>query len=45
MASSVDRAFIMRKLCKRLWEFEEGMYPDALGKIVPKPVSFVNLEA
>ena len=44
-ASSVDRAFGMGKLCKRLGEFEEGMYPDALGKIAPEPVSSVNLEA
>lgn len=44
-ASSVDRAFSMGKLCKRLGEFEEGMYPDALGKIAPEPVSSVNLEA
>nr|WP_229772632.1 DNA-primase RepB domain-containing protein [Desulfovibrio porci] len=44
-ASSVDRAFSMGKLCKRLGEFEEGTYPDALGKIAPEPVSSVNLEA
>lgn len=35
----------MGKLCKRLGEFEEGTYPDALGKIAPEPVSSVNLEA
>ena len=44
-ASSVDRVFSMGKLCKRLGEFEEGTYPDALGKIAPEPVSSVNLEA
>ena len=43
-ASSVDRAFSMGKLCKRLGEFEEGTYPDDLGKIAPEPVSSVNLE-
>ena len=43
-ASSVDRAFSMGKLCKRLGEFEEGAYPEDLGKITPEPVSHVNLE-
>ena len=43
-ASSVDRAFSMGKLCKKLGEFEEGTYPDDLGKIPPEPVSSVNLE-
>ena len=43
-ASSVDRAFSMGKLCKRLGEFEEGAYPEDLGKIAPEPVSSVNLE-
>ncbi|MDE7064290.1 MAG: relaxase/mobilization nuclease domain-containing protein, partial [Desulfovibrionaceae bacterium] len=43
-ASSVDRAFSMGKLCKRLGEFEEGTYPDDLGKIAPEPVSSVNHE-
>ena len=46
-ASSVDRAFSMGKLCKRLGDFEEGNYPDngADGpeKIAPEPVSSVNL--
>lgn len=42
-ASSVDRAFSMGKLCKKLGEFEEGDYPDGLGKIAPEPVSSVNL--
>ena len=44
-ASSVDRAFSMGKLCKKLGEFEEGTYPDDLGKVAPEPVSSVNLEA
>lgn len=43
-ASSVDRAFSMGKLCKRLGDFEEGTYPDDQGKIVPEPVSSVNLK-
>lgn len=43
-ASSVDRAFSMGKLCKRLGDFEEGTYPDDLGKIALEPVSSVNLE-
>lgn len=42
-ASSVDRAFSMGKLCKKLGEFEEGTYPDVLGKVAPEPVSSVNL--
>ena len=43
-ASSVDRAFSMGKLCKKLGEFEAGTYPDNLGKIAPEPVSSVNHE-
>ena len=43
-ASSVDRAFSMGKLCKKLGDFEEGSYSDALEKITPEPVSSVNLE-
>lgn len=43
-ASSVDRAFSMGKLCKKLGEFEEGTYPEDLEKIAPEPVSSVNLE-
>ena len=43
-ASSVDRAFSMGKLCKRLGDFEEGTYPDDQGKIAPEPVSSVNLK-
>lgn len=42
-ASSVDRAFSMGKLCKKLGDFEEGTYPDVLGKVAPEPVSSVNL--
>ena len=44
-ASSVDRAFSMGKLCKKLGNFEEGNYPEGLGKIVPEPLCSVNLEA
>ena len=43
-ASSVDRAFSMGKLCKKLGDFEEGNYPDRLEKVAPEPVSSVNLE-
>lgn len=43
-ASSVDRAFSMGKLCKKLGDFEEGNYPDRLEKAAPEPVSSVNLE-
>ena len=43
-ASSVDRAFSMGKLCKRLGDFEKGTYPDNPGKIAPEPVSSVNLK-
>lgn len=43
-ASSVDRAFSMGKLCKKLGEFEEGTYPYDRGKIAPEPVSSVNVE-
>ncbi len=43
-ASSVDRAFSMGKLCKRLGDFEKGTYPDDMGKVAPEPVSSVNLE-
>ena len=35
----------MGKLCKKLGDFEEGSYPDDLGKVAPEPVSSVNLEA
>ncbi len=46
-ASSVDRAFSMGKLCKRLGNFEEGNYPndgqDGTVKLPPEPVSSVNL--
>ena len=43
-ASSVDRAFSMGKLCKRLGEFEEGTYSDDMGKVALEPVSSVNLK-
>ena len=43
-ASSVDRAFSMGKLSKKLGEFVSGDYPDTPVKIAPEPVSFVNLE-
>ena len=43
-ASSVDRAFSMGKLCKRVGEFEEGTYSDGMGRIAPEPVSSVNLK-
>ena len=46
-ASSVDRAFSMGKLCKKLGGFEEGNYPDTgpdgPEKMPPEPVSSVNL--
>ena len=43
-ASSVDRAFSMGKLCRKLGNFEEGSYPENLEKIAPEPVSSVNHE-
>ena len=43
-ASSVDRAFSLKNLCKKLGEFEPGNYAPVLGKIEPEPVSSVNLE-
>ena len=43
-ASSVDRAFSMKKLCARLGDFEEGNYPDTIEKTAPEPVSSVNRE-
>ena len=44
-ASSVDRAFSMGNLCKKLGHFEEGCYPKDLEKIAPEPVCSVNLDA
>jgi len=41
-ASSVDRAFSMGKLCKRLGEFVPGDYADELEPIAPEPVSFAH---
>ena len=43
-ASSVDRAFSMKKLCARLGEFEAGNYTGRPEEIEPEPVSPVNLE-
>lgn len=44
-ASSVDRAFSMGKLCKRLGEFEAGEYEDGkVEPIAPEPVSSAHLE-
>jgi hypothetical protein len=43
-ASSVDRAFSMGKLCKRLGEFVAGNYASVVPKLEPEPVSSVNLE-
>ena len=43
-ASSVDRAFSMTKLCKKLGEFVLGIYTDMPEKIPPEPVSSINEE-
>ena len=43
-ASSVDRAFSMAKLCKKLGEFTSGNYPGEPEKLPPEPVSSVNLD-
>ena len=43
-ASSVDRAFSMKNLCKKLCEFEPGNYDPEPTKIEPEPVSSVNFE-
>jgi hypothetical protein len=43
-ASSVDRAFSMGKLCKRLGEFVPGDYPKEKARIEPEPVSPINLK-
>jgi hypothetical protein len=43
-ASSVDRAFSMGKLCKRLGEFVAGNYAADLPAPEPEPVSFINLK-
>ena len=43
-ASSVDRAFSMKKLCKKLGEFVPGKYLGVPEKIAPEPVSSVNFE-
>lgn len=38
-ASSIDRQFSMGKLCKRLGDFQPGIYPQIMPKIEPEPVS------
>lgn len=43
-ASSVDRAFSMKNLCKRLGNFTPGTYVPEPPKIEAEPVSAVNLE-
>jgi hypothetical protein len=43
-ASSVDRAFSMKNLCKKLGEFVPGDYAPEPEKIAPEPVASVNLE-
>ena len=43
-ASSIDRDFGMNKLCKKLGEFVPAEAPPSLEKILPEPVSEVNLE-
>jgi hypothetical protein len=43
-ASSVDRAFSMGKLRKRLGEFVAGNYAAVAPRMEPEPVSSVNLE-
>ena len=43
-ASSVDRAFGMSKLCKRLGDFAPAETAPPLEKLQPEPVSEVNLD-
>ena len=43
-ASSVDRAFSMKNLCKKLGDFEPGNYNPKPEKIETEPVSSVNLD-
>ena len=43
-ASSVDRAFSMGKLCKRLGEFLSGDYAGEPEPVAPEPVSSMHLE-
>ena len=43
-ASSVDRAFSMKKLCRKWGEFTEGNYMEKKEALPPEPVSSVNLE-
>lgn len=42
--SSVDRAFSMGKLCKRLGAFQEGNYPDDKTEIEAEPLEEVEPE-
>lgn len=42
--SSVDRAFSMGKLCKRLGDFQEGNYPEEKPKIEAEPLEEVEPE-
>lgn len=43
-ASSVDRNFSMKKLCKKLGDFVPAEAAPPCEKIQPEPVSVVNLE-
>jgi hypothetical protein len=43
-ASSIDRAFSLKNLCKKLGDFEPGNYSVDAEKIEPEPVSSVNFE-
>jgi hypothetical protein len=43
-ASSVDRAFSLKKLEKRLGAFAPGEYPAEIPKPTPEPVSVINIE-
>jgi hypothetical protein len=43
-ASSIDRAFSLKNLCKKLGDFEEGDYSTLVDEIVPEPVSSINLD-
>ena len=42
-ASSVNRAYSLNKLCRRLGEFEEGAYPES-EPVPPQPVSEILRE-
>jgi hypothetical protein len=43
-ASSIDRTFSLKNLCKKLGNFEPGNYSADAEKIETEPVSSVNLE-